>query len=62
MPSLYAKLTTGTMWEWFTKEGALKENYIIATQHKTSMKIPKQNLLELEEYVQMLGLVQIRSR
>jgi hypothetical protein len=57
MPSLCAKLITGTMWEWFTKEGALKENYIIATQHETSMKIPKQNLLELEEYARMLGLV-----
>jgi hypothetical protein len=25
------------------------------------MKIPKQNLLELEEYARMLGLVQIRT-
>jgi hypothetical protein len=28
VPSPYAKLTRSTMWEWFTKEGELKENYM----------------------------------
>jgi hypothetical protein len=27
VPSPYAKFTRGTMWEWFTKDGVLKENY-----------------------------------
>jgi hypothetical protein len=46
----YAKLTKNTMWEWFTKEGELKENYMEATQHGTIVKSPKWNLLELEKY------------
>jgi hypothetical protein len=28
MHSSYAKLTKSTMWEWFTKEGELKKNYM----------------------------------
>jgi hypothetical protein len=31
VPSPYAKLTRSTMWEWFTKKGELKENYMEAT-------------------------------
>jgi hypothetical protein len=28
VPSPYAKFIKGTMWEWFTKDGVLKEIYI----------------------------------
>ncbi len=35
------------------KRGELKENYMEATWHGTTMKIPKQNLLELKEYLEL---------
>jgi len=41
------------MWEWFTKEGELKENYMEANQHGTIVKIPKQNLPKLKEYLEL---------
>ncbi len=41
------------MWEWFTKEGELKENYMEVAWRGTTMKIPKQNLLELKEYLEL---------
>ncbi len=53
MPSPYAKLTRSTMWEWFTKEGELKENYMEAAWHGTIMKAQKQNLPKLEEYLEL---------
>jgi hypothetical protein len=28
IPSPYAEFIKGTMWEWFTKDGVLKEIYI----------------------------------
>ncbi len=40
-----ARLTSGTMWEWFTKDGVLKENYIQATKSGTTKKNPKQTCL-----------------
>jgi hypothetical protein len=46
----YAKLTKSTLWEWFTKEGELTENYMEATQCGTIVKSPKWNMLELEKY------------
>jgi hypothetical protein len=49
----YAKLTKNTMWEWFAKEGELKENYMEATQCKTEVKDPKKNLPKLEEYPEL---------
>ncbi len=36
--NLYARLTNWTMWEWFTKDGALKENYIQPMEHGTTKK------------------------
>ncbi len=50
MFSPYAKLTKNTMWEWFTKEDELKENYMEIAQRGTIVKSPKWNLLELEKY------------
>jgi hypothetical protein len=41
------------MWEWFTKEGELKENYMEAAQRETEVKDSKQNLLKLEEYLEL---------
>ncbi len=49
----YAKLTKNTMWEWFTKEGELKENYMEVAQRETKLKESKQNLLKLEEYLEL---------
>ncbi len=34
VPNPYAKLTRNTMWEWFTKEGELKENYMETTSEQ----------------------------
>jgi hypothetical protein len=34
----YARFISGTMWEWFTKYGVLKENYIQAMEHETTTK------------------------
>jgi hypothetical protein len=53
VPKPYAKLTKNTMWEWFTKEGELKENYMEATQCGIEVKNPKQNLPKLEEYLEL---------
>ncbi len=53
VPGPYAKLIRNTMWEWFTKEGELKENYMETTQHGTTMKTLKQNLPKLEEYLEI---------
>jgi len=53
VPRPYAKLTKNTMWEWFTKEGELKENYMEAAQRETEVKDSKQNLLKLEEYLEL---------
>ncbi len=41
------------MWEWFTKEGELKENYMEATQCGIEVKNPKQNLPKLEECLEL---------
>ncbi len=41
------------MWEWFTKEGELKENYMEVAQRETKLKESKQNLLKLEEYLEL---------
>jgi hypothetical protein len=38
------------MWEWFTKEGELKEIYMETTQHGTIVKSPKWNLLEFDKH------------
>jgi hypothetical protein len=38
------------MWEWFTKEGVLKENYIQAIERRTIVKNPKQNMPKLKEH------------
>jgi hypothetical protein len=38
------------MWEWFTKNGVLKENYIQAIECGTTKKNSKQNMLELEKH------------
>jgi hypothetical protein len=53
MFSPYAKVPKSTMWEWFTKEGELKENYMEAAQRKTEVKNPKNNLPKLEEYPEL---------
>lgn len=37
------------MWEWFTKDGVLKENDIQAAKCGTTKQNPKQNMLELKE-------------
>jgi hypothetical protein len=50
MLSLYVKLIKSTMWEWLTKEGELKENYMEVAQHGTIVKNPKQNMPEFKEY------------
>jgi len=46
--SPYVKLTSGTMREWFTKDGMLKENYIQVMECETTKKDPKQNVIEFE--------------
>jgi hypothetical protein len=38
------------MWEWFIKEGEMKENYMEVDQRGTIVKSPKWNLLKLEKY------------
>ncbi len=53
MSGPYAKLIRNTMWEWFTKEGELKENYMETTQYGTVLKTLKQNLPKLEEYLEI---------
>jgi hypothetical protein len=53
MFSPYAKLNKSIMWEWFTKEGELKENYMETTQHGTIVKSAKWNLLEFEKYCEL---------
>ncbi len=55
IPNPYSKLTRGTMWEWFTKDGVLKENYIQATECRTIVKNPKQNMTKLEEHPKLRG-------
>jgi len=50
VPSPYAKLTSGTMWEWFTK-GVLRENYIKFAKCEAIVKNPKHNLPRLEKYL-----------
>ncbi len=50
VPNPYANLTRGTMWEWFTKDGVLKENYIQIKECRTIAKNPKQNMPKLEEH------------
>ncbi len=50
IPSPYAKLSRGTMWGWFTNNGVIKENYIRAIEHGTSMENPKKNMPKLEEH------------
>ncbi len=47
VPSPYAKLTRSTMWEWFTKEGELKENYMEVNWRGKTMKISKENSSKL---------------
>jgi len=47
--SLYAKLIMSIMWEWLTKEGELKENYMEVAKHGTIVKNPKQNMPEFKE-------------
>ncbi len=39
--SPYVKLTNGIMWEWFTKDGMLKEIYIQVVECETTKKYPK---------------------
>jgi len=46
--SPYVKLTSGTMWEWFTKDGMLKENCVQVVECETTKKDPKQNVIELK--------------
>jgi hypothetical protein len=46
----YAKLIREAMWEWFTKDGVLKENYIQTIERNTIVKNPKQNMPKLEEH------------
>jgi hypothetical protein len=41
------------MWEWFTKDGVLKENYIQVAKCGTIMKNPKYNMLELEKHLNL---------
>jgi hypothetical protein len=41
------------MWEWFTKNGVLKENYIQVIECGTTKKNPKQNMLELEKHLKL---------
>jgi hypothetical protein len=50
VPSPHAKLSRGTMWGWFTNNGVLKEYYIRAMKHGTSMENSKQNMPKLEEH------------
>jgi len=38
------------MWEWFTKNGVLKKNYIQAIECGTTKKNPKQNMFELKKH------------
>jgi hypothetical protein len=38
------------MWEWFTNNGVLKENYIQDAKCGTTKKNLKQNMLELKEH------------
>jgi hypothetical protein len=40
-------LTRSTMWEWFTKEGELKENYMEVNWRGKTMKISKENSSKL---------------
>jgi len=41
VPNQYARLTRGTMWEWFTKDGVLKKKLIQTTNYGTTKEIPK---------------------
>ncbi len=41
VPNQYARLTSGTMWEWFTKDGVLKKNLIQITNYGTTKENPK---------------------
>jgi hypothetical protein len=51
--SPYAKLTSGTMWEWFTKDWVRKENYIQVAKCGTIVKNPKYNMPKLEEHLKL---------
>jgi hypothetical protein len=41
VPNPYARLISGTMWEWFTKDGVLKKKSIQATNYGTTKENPK---------------------
>jgi len=41
VPNPYASLTSGTMWEWFTKDGMLEKKKIQATNCGTIKENPK---------------------
>jgi hypothetical protein len=40
VPNPFARLTSGTMWEWFTK-GGVERNYIQAMTRGTTKENPK---------------------
>jgi len=41
------------MWEWFTKDGVWRENYIQVVKCGTILKNPKYNMFELEEHFKL---------
>jgi hypothetical protein len=50
IPSPYTKFIKGIIWEWFTKDGVLKKDYIQVVEHGIVVKNPKQNMHELEKH------------
>jgi hypothetical protein len=41
------------MWEWFTKDGVWKENYIQVTKCGTIVQNPKYNMPKLEKHLKL---------